>query len=355
MTVTHGGLDLAELRSLGLRPQDVLDFSSSINPLGTSDAVSRAAAGADLASYPDRNCTALVEALSATLDIPADHLLVGNGATELIHLVCRATLQPDDRCLVFDPTFGEYAAAAKIAGAEIHRFHADQADAFRWDIDRALATIRSLRPTVVFLCNPNNPTGVYLDADTVERISAAVAANGLLVVDDAYAPLVADAWQPEPLVERYGAAIVRSMTKHHALAGVRLGVLIAPPSLCAAVRALQPPWSVSAVAQAAGLAAVEDEAHVEAAREVVRESKAFLADRLESLGLAVTPSAANFLLVDVGDAARVRSALLERGIAVRDCTSFGLPGHIRIGVRILDQCARLIDVLTEVLSADETR
>ncbi len=112
---------------------------------------------------------------------------------------------------------------------------------------------------------------------------------------------------------------------------------------------------MSSVAQAAGLAALDDDAHVEAARAVVRESKAFLAERLETLGLAVTPSAANFLLVDVGDAARVRSALLERGIAVRDCTSFGLPGHVRIGVRLLDQCARLVDVLSEVLSSDDSR
>ncbi len=183
MTVTHGGLDPAELRSLGLRPQEVLDFSSNINPLGTSETVIRAVATADLASYPDRNCTALVEALSATLDIQADNLVVGNGATELIHLVSRVTLQPGDRCLIFDPTFGEYAAAAKIAGAEIHRFHAEQSDAFRWDIDRALSTIRTLRPTVVFLCNPNNPSGVYLDFETVERIRASVGATGLLVLD----------------------------------------------------------------------------------------------------------------------------------------------------------------------------
>ena len=195
---------------------------------------------------------------------------------------------------------------------------------------------------------------MYLDFETVDRIRAAVTPTGLLVLDDAYAPFVDEIWRPEPLVERGCAAIVRSMTKEHALAGVRLGYLIADSTLCARVRELQPAWSMSSVAQAAGSAALADDAHAEAASAVVRESKALLTMRLEALGLPVTPSAANFLLVEVGDAVRARSSLLQLGFAVRDCASFGLPRHIRISVRLLDECIRLIDALEECLISDES-
>ena len=348
MTIVHGGLDAKELRALGLRPGDVLDFSSNLNPLGTSEAVRRAAATADLAAYPDRDSTLLRDALAARMGVGADHLLVGNGSTELIHLLARAILRPGDRCLLFTPTFGEYEAAAMLAGADVHSFRAHERDAFRWPIDSALECIRELRPALVFLCNPNNPTGVYLDYETVDRIRQAIGLDGLLVLDDAYATFVEQPWRPEPLLDGGNVAILRSMTKDHALAGVRLGYLIAPPDVCAAGRALQPAWSVNAIAQAAGVAALDNDAHVEAARDAVRDAKAYLCTWLAAMGLPVTPSAANFLLVEVGDGAQLRADLLRRGIAVRACTSFGLPAHIRIAVRRRDECVRLVDALQRV-------
>ena len=348
MTTVHGGLDATELRAFGLRPDDVLDFSSNLNPLGTSEAVRRAAAAADLAAYPDRDSTLLREAFAARIGVGADHLLVGNGATELIHLLARAILRPGDHCLLFTPTFGEYKAAAMLAGANVHSFRAHERDAFHWPINAALDRICELRPVLAFLCNPNNPTGVYLDRETVECIRQAIGLNGLLVLDDAYATFVDQPWRTEPLFDGGNVAILRSMTKDHALAGVRLGYLIASPDVCAAGRALQPAWSVNAIAQAAGVAALDNDAHVEAARDVVRDAKAYLCARLTAMGLPVTPSAANFLLVEVGDGAHVRASLLRRGFAVRDCTSFGLPAHIRIAVRRRGECVRLVDALQEL-------
>jgi histidinol-phosphate/aromatic aminotransferase/cobyric acid decarboxylase-like protein len=132
------------------------------------------------------------------------------------------------------------------------------------------------------------------------------------------------------------------MTKDHGIAGLRLGYLLAPPEVIGAVRRLQPEWSVSAAAQAAGVAALSDTAHVEAGRAAAAEGKALLLEAFTARGLPVQEGVANFILVETGDATAVRAALLRRGIAVRDCTSFGLPGHIRIAARRPDECRRLV-------------
>ena len=301
MTTVHGGFDTAELRAANLTRDQVLDFSSNINPLGPSPRVRQAAAEADLSAYPDRECLELREALAVRLGVGIDQLLVGNGSTELIHLLTRAHLQPGSRCLIFAPTFGEYESAAALAGAEIEQVWAAAAEGFRWSIDAAVETIEATRPAMVFLCNPNNPTGVYLDRESVERLSAAVGPDGLLVLDTSYVPLADAGWDALPLLQCGNVALLRSMTKDHALAGVRLGYMAAPPAVVEATRRLQPSWSVNGVAQAVGLAALADEAHVTAAREVIAEAKAYLQAQLAALGVPATPSAANFMLTRVGD------------------------------------------------------
>lgn len=349
VTTVHGGLDPAELRSLGLQPDQILDFSANINPLGPSRRVMRAAAEADLSAYPDRNSLGLREALAARLNVAIDKLMIGNGSTELIHLVARACLGPGERCLILAPTFGEYEAAAAIAGADVHTLHASENRGFRWSVDAAVRIIREMRPGVVFLCNPNNPTGAYLERDVVRQLNTAVGESGLLVLDNAYAELSDCRWDSLPLLGTGSLVILNSMTKDHALAGVRLGYMVAEPSVVTAVRRLQPAWSVNAVAQAVGIAALEDEAHVARAREVILEAKAYLYRELEKLRVPVTHSATNFVLARVGDAAKIRSALLRRRMAVRDCASFGLPEHIRIAVRRPEECARLIGALRDVL------
>ena len=350
MTTVHGGFDTAELRAENLTRDQVLDFSSNINPLGPSPRVRQAAAEADLSAYPDRECLDLREALAGTLDVGVDQLLVGNGSTELIHLLARAHLRAGARCLIFAPTFGEYEAAAALAGAEVRLVQASTAQGFTWSMDAAVGTIEATRPAMVFLCNPNNPTGVYLDRESVERLNAALGSDGLLVLDTSYVPLADAGWDALPLLQRGNVALLRSMTKDHALAGVRLGYMAAPQPVVAATRRLQPSWSVNGVAQAVGLAALADEAHVAAARGVIAEAKAYLEAQLAALCVPAIPSAANFMLVRVGDATGVRRALLRRRILVRDCTSFGLPDFLRIAVRRPEECARLVAALRDVLA-----
>ncbi len=352
MSTIHGGLSAAELRTLGVSAEEVVDFSSNINPLGPSERVRDAAAAVDLAAYPDRDCLLLREALAERLQVEVGQLLFGNGSTELIHLLSRAVLRPGGRCLIFEPTFGEYEAAATLAGGQIHRLRAGESQLFRWSVESALDTIREVRPELTFLCSPNNPTGVQIGREDVVRILEAIGSDGLLLLDEAYASLAeggsdSDSLAPS-LLGGGNLAVLRSMTKDHALAGVRLGYLLAAPPLIDAVGRLQHVWSVNAVAQAAGLAALDDEERVAEARAVIAASKAFLYEQLGALGVPYTPSSANFLLVKVGDARETRLRLLRRGVAVRDCTSFGLPQHIRVAVRGREECERLIRELASL-------
>ena len=350
VSTVHGGLNEAELRSHGLARADVLDFSSNINPLGASPLVRKAAADADLSAYPDRHCLQLREALAARLGIEVDHLLIGNGSTELIHLLARAHLTPRDDCLIFAPTFGEYEQAVTLSGATVREFRASESGGFTWSIAAAVQEIETTRPALIVLCNPNNPTGAYLDKDSIRRLADALDPRGLLVLDTSYVPFADGEWDPTPLLNVGNVALLRSMTKDHGLAGVRLGYLAAQPSVVEATRRLQPAWSVNAVAQAVGIAALTDDPHVTAARSVISESKTYLYNQLAAIDLPTIPSTANFMLVRVGDAGKVRQALLCRGIVVRDCTSFGLPAYIRIAMRTPDECALLIAALRSVLA-----
>jgi histidinol-phosphate aminotransferase len=348
-TPVHGGLDLGELEALGLRPEQVLDFSANLNPLGPSPRGRDVLVDIDITAYPDRECLALRRALSAHLDAPLDGILVGNGSTELFHLLARAFLGPGDAALLFEPTFGEYEAAASLTGAQVLRLRAREEDGFRWDVDQAVREIETTRPRLVFLCNPNNPTGVYMEQAHVERIAAAVGEDGLLALDEAYGSFVEGPWNSRNLLDRPNVVLLRSMTKEFGLAGLRLGYALGPPSVLDSMRRQQPSWSVNAAAQAAGVASLEDQEHLDRAMDEVRRGKEHLLAGLEGLGLSVLPSAANFLLIRVGDAPEVRRQLLLRGLCVRDCTSFGLPQHVRVAVRTVPDCQRLVTALGEVL------
>ncbi len=344
----HGGLRVEELRALGLAPADVIDFSASINPLGASPAAVAALLNVDYSRYPDPGATALREAIARSAGVNPEEVLPGNGATELIHLVVRAFVRQGQRPVVFTPTFGEFERACTLAGAAVHPWHANPRRGFRWNFDNKGDVLRRVTPPLVYLCAPNNPTGVYPSQRDVASLAGALI-GGPLMLDESYTGFVDEPWDSVPLMRGGRVLVLRSMTKDFGLAGLRLGYLLAAPEVLAAVRRLQPEWSVSAAAQAAGIAALAAPEHVAAGREVVRRARAQLIVALTGMGLTVNPSTANFLLVETGEATDLRLRLLRRGMAVRDCTSFGLPGHIRIGVRRLEECERLVEALRAVL------
>ncbi len=344
--VVHGGIDYSELQALDLEPAQVLDFSSNINPFGPPPAVLRALAALDPAPYPDRACLGLRSALAERHGCSPDSLLVGNGSAELIHLIARALLRPGDRTLVVDPTFGEYAHASRLAGATVVGVWANAGDGFEIDLTSLLDAIEQHRPRLVWLCAPNNPTGVTVDrvdlrtlADTVGEV------GGYLVLDRAYAAMERGAM-------RTGAAhvvskqvlVLHSLTKAYALAGLRLGCLLGDPELLARVAAYQPAWSVNSAALLAGQVALRDPSFLADTLPRLWACSDALRAGLAALGLSVLPSSLPFFLVRTGDGARVRGALLRGGCLVRDCASFGLPAYVRIAPRAPADNQRLIDV-----------
>ena len=356
----HGGVKPSQLRALGLRPEDVLDFSASVSPIGLPNGVWDAMRQVDLGAYPDPACLELRESLSQTLPpfqgkpVPVERILVGNGSTEIIHLLARVYLSDlgsDREPSVFQltPTYGEYTGACRQAGAVVSSFEATSNPSFCWDTVEAAQRIIQERPRLVFVCNPNNPTGVYLGLEEIEPLAEAAAACGaLLVIDEAYLSFVNDSWDSMGLPAPDNVVLLRSMTKDYALTGLRLGYVIASENVIANLQAFQPDWSVNGLAQAAGLAALADTEYLPRARQAVDQAKSLLSDRLDRLSLTVHPSAANFLLVNVGDASVWHDKLMRLGLFVRDCTSFGLPEHIRIGIRSMADCQRLIEAMETV-------
>jgi histidinol-phosphate aminotransferase len=198
------------------------------------------------------------------------------------------------------------------------------------------------------MCQPNNPTGVYGPQEAIAWLLDALP-DTLVVLDEAYIAFVADAWRAEALLDRPNLLVVRSLTKDHALAGLRVGYALGAPAILAPLRVVQPAWSVSAPAQAAALAALDHAEHVAAGRALALAERDFLQRELRALGLGVWPSAAHFFLVEVGDAARLRAALLGHGVQVRDCASFGLPACVRIAPRTRPENERLLAALRAVL------
>jgi len=182
----------------------------------------------------------------------------------------------------------------------------------------------------------------------VEALAEAVAGvGGLLVVDEAYVSFVGRPWDSLALLDRENVVLLRSMTKDYALTGLRLGYSLATEEVTRCLASFQPDWSVNGLAQAAGLVALADQEYLPRARQAVSQAKEYLMRRLTSLGFTVAPSEANFLLVEVGDGCAWRGKLVRRGLVVRDCTSFGLPDCIRIGIRTLPDCQRLVRAMGE--------
>jgi histidinol-phosphate aminotransferase len=209
-----------------------------------------------------------------------------------------------------------------------------------------VALIRQHRPKGIFLCNPNNPTGQYLSREEVRKILS-MAKDSLVILDEAYIAFTEDTWASVDLIDWGNLVILRSMTKDYALAGLRLGYAVAAESIISVLKRVRPPWNVSSVAQAAGVFALKADGYLDMCGRKIKEAKEFLVKELSGLGLSPLPSQANFFLVKVGDAARFRQALLKKGILVRDCTSFGLSGYIRLAPRSMAECQRLLTAIKE--------
>jgi len=351
----HGGLDYAALKAKGISPEEVLDFSVNVNPFGPPLAVQEAVAAAAIARYPDTRAGALRERLAELNGVELEEVLVTNGLSQAIWLLALAYIRPSDLALVLAPTFGEYRVACELMGARVECWWSRAKDDFRPDIEAAARWVKERHPRLVWLCNPNNPTGTYLGEEEVRLLLKACAkAGGLLVVDEAYINFVESAWASVALLKSGHLVLLRSMTKDYALAGLRLGYLLAPAEVIEVLSKVQPPWSVNAVARETGVAALASEGHYRDAWRKLRGLSQALRRSLLELGLEAFPTDANFLLIRVGDGARAREELWAHRILVRDCASFGLPAYIRVGARLEEDNRRLVSALTSTPSLTAT-
>jgi histidinol-phosphate aminotransferase len=315
--------------------QSVIKLASNENPLGASPKALEAmqAMMTEVYRYPDASAIHLKQLISAVYDLPADHVVVSNGADELIKLISEAYIDEGDEVIIPTPTFTEYEFAGKLMGAKI--VHVPIGADFEYDIHSLLSAITP-RTKMIFICSPNNPTGTYLRRDKLENLLTAVPADILVILDAAYSHYAdkSDYTNGVYLIEKgYPIIVIQTLSKVYGLAGIRVGFGLARADIIANLEKVREPFNVNALAQAAAIAALQDTEHLERSRACVTEGRYQLYDIFEGLGLAYIRSTSNFILVDFGEQAKaVYNNLLQVGIIVREGDLWGLPDYLRITI-----------------------
>ncbi|MCX5997084.1 MAG: histidinol-phosphate transaminase [Chloroflexi bacterium] len=347
---THGGINFCAPAKRGASSKEILDFSTCCNPYGPPRSVQGALAKSDIALYPDPDCQEFIGLLSGKIGAPKENLIATSGSTELLRLAALAYTGPGDTVVIPSPTYGEYELACKIANARTVKYEMRESSGFRLAVEDFIALARKCRPSAIFLCNPNNPTGQYLGFSDITKIVSSFPAT-LIVLDEAYVSFSGEAWDSLRLLHHPNILIVRSMTKDFALAGLRLGYGIACKEIINTLKKLRPPWNVNSAAQQAGIAALGSYGYIRKCNTLIHKCKNYLISQLESLDYRVIATDTNFFLVCVGNATDFQSRLLARGFLVRDCSSFGLPGYVRIAPRRMQDCRSLIAAIRSMRSS----
>ncbi len=337
-------------QELGL--DEVLKLASNENPLGPSPLALQAIAKVlqGLHRYPDGGCHRLREALGHHLGVTPEHLCVGNGSNELLELVTRAFVGPEDEAVMGHPAFVVYRSVCQAVGCQIREVPLKE---FTHDL-RGMVHAVTARTKLVFLGNPNNPTGTCVTPTDLEKFLQELPEHVILVVDEAYREYLPQHLQPDLLRHiregRYLLAL-RTFSKAYGLAGLRIGYGIAPREIIEVLNRVRQPFNVNALAQRGALAALEDSAHLEATLRITETGRQNLQSRLEELKLSYVPTVANFILVDVRvDGAAVASALLQKGVIVRSMEGYGLPTYIRVTIGTPQENGRAIEAMATVLT-----
>ena len=312
---------------------EVIRLASNENPLGPSASAVEAYArlAGELHRYPDGGHHGLRAAISTRYGLPTDQIVCGAGSDELITLLVRGYAGPGDEVLYSHHGFLMYPISARSVGAV--PISAEERN-LTAEVDSLLAKV-SERTRIVFLANPNNPTGSYLPLSELERLRAGLPKHVLLAIDAAYAEYVeADDYDDgSSLVKAHdNVVMLRTFSKIHGLAALRLGWAFCPPEVASVLNRLRGPFNVTAAAQAAGIASLEDPAHQEESKRHNTEWRAWFVAELARLNLRAEPSQGNFVLVRFADAPAAAAFLKERGILVRRMDSYHLPGHLRITI-----------------------
>jgi histidinol-phosphate aminotransferase len=337
-------------RELGLQSAKVIKLASNENPLGPSPralaAMQQAATQSHL--YPDGNAFYLKRRLAEQLGVDTRNLILGNGSNEIIEFVGHALMDADSEVVVSQYCFAVYPLVTHLFGAKLITVPARD---YGHDLDAMLAAVTP-ETRVLFVANPNNPTGTLASRESLDRLVAGIPDHVVLVLDEAYIEFLDDPRDFTPLVgsgDKPNLILMRTFSKIHGLAGLRIGYGIGHPEFVAALERVRQPFNTNAIAQAAALAALDDDEHVERTRRNNSEGLRFLEQGLKELGLDTLPSHANFILAKVGHGSGVTQELQKLGVIVRPMGGYQLPDWIRISVGTPVENARGMEALKRVL------
>ena len=355
-----GGKPISEVaREFGLDEASIIKLASNENPLGMPESAQKAmlAAMKDLGRYPDSNAFDLKAVLAQKFSVPQDWLTLGNGSNDILELAAHAFLQPGTSAVFSQYAFIVYPLATQGVGAR--GIVVPATPAYGHDLPAMLKAIEA-DTRLVFIANPNNPTGSFLKPAEIEAFLVAVPANVVVVLDEAYNEYLAPEWRFDATawVRRFPNLILsRTLSKAYGLAGLRVGYAIAQPELTDILNRIRQPFNVNSAAQAGAIAALGDQAFLDRSHAVNSAGYQQLTAGFEQLGLQFLPSFGNFVLLRVGDdnkaGTRVNLALLKRGIIVRPVDNYGLPQWLRVSVGLPEENAALLAVLPAAL--DEAR
>jgi threonine-phosphate decarboxylase len=352
----HGGNIKQICDKYGINPDEIIDFSASINPLGCPDVVRKAVSEQfnDILHYPDSQCTDLRKTIAEKVPCNESNIIVGNGSNELFYLIPRA-LRPE-KGVILQPTFAEFNDAFCNSNIEVIEIINDDKD-FPV-INTNISRLKSVEDCMVFLCNPNNPTGqLTRREDIIELVNDNP--KRLIVIDEAFMDFVEDdekysVIRDAPLMDNL--IVVRSLTKFYGFPGLRLGYLVANESIVNKLMRYKEPWTVNTIAQVAGMAAINDEEFAVNTRQYVSGEKAFLYDGLAMInGIQPFKPTVNFILVRIEDSgitsSEIQNLLLKSNILIRDCSNFvGLDeNYFRVAVKTREENRKLLSALKLVM------
>ncbi len=352
----HGGNIGQVCDRYGLDPDEIIDFSASINPLGCPEVVRQAVAERfnDILNYPDSECSDLRKAIAEKIPCNESNVIIGNGSNELFYLIPRA-LKPKQGVLL-QPTFSEFKDAFSNSNIEVVEFINDNRD-FPL-INTNLSKLKSAEDSMVFLCNPNNPTGQLTRREEILEL-VNDNPNRMIVIDEAFMDFVEDdekysVIKDAPLMDNL--IVVRSLTKFYGFPGLRLGYLVANDSTVSKLMRYKEPWTINTIAQIAGMAAINDEEFSANTRQYVSDEKAFLYDGLKMInGIEPFQPTVSFILVRIEDSgitsSELQSLLLKNNILIRDCSNFvGLDeNYFRVAVKTREENRKLLNALKLVM------
>jgi len=338
-------------RELGVDPDELVKLSSNENPFGPSpaavEAIHKAAAGVH--TYPKAVHTDLTAAIADRWAVEPSQVWLSPGGDGFLDYLGRAMLDNDDQVLVPDPAFAYYQMSARYNGATVDRYSLDRDNDFTQTAETVLSGYNSHR--IVYITSPHNPTGSEMSLDEVRRVTDRTDPETLVLVDEAYGEFTSRPSARRLFGEREDVCVLRTFSKSHGLAGLRVGYGLVPERWADAYNRINTPFAVNTLACSAALAALDDDDHLDRSVETARWAREYMHEHLDA---PTWESGGNFVLAAVGDGEAVAAAAQQAGVIIRDCTSFGLPDCIRVTCGTQETMPDVVDTINSVLAGGQT-